>query len=184
MNFEIKTLGELSRQCLAEEIANFNQLCGYVRDFNYSRISDKRDLSLVLKEKRGTCSDKHAFLAAVAQENGRDDIKLMTGIFPLSTVYSGKLVPVLKAGGISYVPEAHAYLKYEGKIYDFTRKENTPADIFGKFDAEREADPYELYISKNEFHKDYIKEHLDDFPGKSFDDIWRIREACIETLSR
>ena len=62
--------GEISRLARSHGLGTFADAVQHVRSIPYGRISDRSDYRLVLREGRGTCSMKHALLAALAQENG------------------------------------------------------------------------------------------------------------------
>src|SRR5262245_37335349 len=64
----------------------------------YGRNSDREDFRLVLIEQRGTCSTKHALLAALALEQ-QLDVALTIGIYDMSERNTPGVGRVLAAHG-------------------------------------------------------------------------------------
>ena len=92
----------------------------YVCELPYGRNSDPNDPLIVLVEQRGTCSTKHALLRRLASEQ-RIDIALVLGICEMTGGNTPGIDPVLRRHGLSHLPEAHCYVRTEGKRIDITR---------------------------------------------------------------
>lgn len=60
--------GVISRAFLENGVVSFWDAIVFVKSLKYDRISDIKNCSLVLEEKRGTCSAKSALIAALAEE--------------------------------------------------------------------------------------------------------------------
>jgi hypothetical protein len=68
---------------------------------------------------------------------------------------------------------------------DFTRWNASPADFINDLMEEVEIRPGQIADFKVGYHKNYLKQWLDEHPQISFslEEIWKIREACILDLS-
>ena len=179
-NFTIKPNGPISRASLNMGLNNFQEACEFIKSLRYQRISVRSNLLLVLEEKRGTCSSKHAFLKKLAEENTVNNIDLIIGIYKMTATNTPGLEGILPEN-ISFIPEAHAYLVFNNHRFDFTRANIKPLkdeDILE-----------EVYISadamghkKEQLHKDFLRKWCNGNEVE-FNEIWKIRESCIERLS-
>ncbi|MBP5247432.1 MAG: hypothetical protein J6Z31_06185 [Fibrobacter sp.] len=166
-------------------VYTWEALKDYVANLTYGRTSNPKDLSLVLKEERGTCSGKHALLVCVARENSIPDVHLMVSAFKMSGENAPKVREVLEHFHLDYIPEAHCYIQENGKFEDYTRSGKVFANIASSILDTRELlDPENVAIEKTAYHKQFLENWLDDmFLPYSPEEIWRIREACIMSLS-
>lgn len=163
---------------------NFEELIEKVKHIPYGRNSNRNDFSLVLKENKGTCSSKHAFLKEYADENNIENVKLFIGVFKMNEINTPKIAPLLSNNAIDYIPEAHCYLKIDGNVIDVTSEnlfyENIKNDIL----EEIEIEPIQVVDWKINYHKEFINNWLDNsIESKTFNDIWAIREQCISKLA-
>lgn len=162
---------------------DFAAAARHVRQIAYGRISDRSRYWLVLDEGRGTCTTKHATLAALAREQGID-VQLMLGIYEMGERNTPGVGPVLSAHGLAYIPEAHCYLRYEGERVDMT---GVPpgAEPIERFLHEEPITIEQIGAYKNDLHRAFLRDWIaraDPAPGRSLEDAWRIREACIAAL--
>jgi hypothetical protein len=65
---KLKPLGELSNKFLDLGISTFREACNYVHDIDYGYNTNFEDKMIFFKEKKGTCTTKHAVIADLAQE--------------------------------------------------------------------------------------------------------------------
>ncbi|HEU4497640.1 MAG TPA: VOC family protein [Flavobacterium sp.] len=166
-------------------ITEWKELLQFVRQLPYGRNSNRIDLSLVLTENKGTCSSKHAFLKKVAEENNIQGIELIMGIFKMTELNVPKIGKVLSENKISYLPEAHCYLKINGMPFDFTSSDSLYEKIKNDILEEVEIEPYQVSEYKIEYHKNYLKNWLASADVNiTFERLWEIREKCIRNLSR
>ena len=103
----------------AAGIHDFAAAARHVLTLPYGRIADRRNLRLVLKEGRGSCTTKHALLAELACEQGIE-VDLTLGIYEMSERNTPGVGRVLSAYGLEYMPEAHCYLRHESGRIDVT----------------------------------------------------------------
>ena len=168
----------------ASEIDTWLDLVSHIQNLPYGRNSNREDLLLVFKEKKGTCSSKHAFLKHVANLNNIPEVKLILGMYKMNERNTPKIGNVLTKAGLNHLPEAHCYLKSEGKRYDFTHTNSSIENIAEDILEEQEIRPDQVAAFKIEYHKVYLKQWLKSCNSKfNFQDIWKIREKCIANLS-
>ena len=65
---EINSVGELSIKFLDLGIKTFRGACDYVHNIDYGYNTNYEDKMILFKEKRGSCTSKHAVIASLAQE--------------------------------------------------------------------------------------------------------------------
>ncbi|PYZ96504.1 hypothetical protein CR205_12360 [Alteribacter lacisalsi] len=179
-NFKIKSRMDVSTSFLRLGIHTFHEAADFVTKLPYGRNTDRADYTLVLKEKQGTCSTKHALLASLCEEHGIKEVQLYTGIYEMNETNTPGTGAVLNAYGLSGLPEAHCYLKYDGSRFDFTRPGAKAEGIL----TEKKISPAGIGEAKITFHRRFIedwieKKKLTMQPEK----LWAIREECIQALS-
>lgn len=162
----------------------FQDAARYLHELPYARNTDRSDFRLVLVERRGTCSTKHALLADVALEQ-KLPVALAVGIYDMTDANTPGVGRVLAVHGLDALPEAHCYLKYAGRRVDVTRSGVAPQQAIARFHREWEIGPAQIGEHKVELHQAYLREWLRD-PRRSplsFEDLWRVREECILALA-
>jgi len=165
-------------------VRHFHEAARFVRALPYGRISRRGDLTLVIHEGRGTCSSKHALLAALADEQ-RIDVALMLGIFAMSERNTPGVGRVLTAFGLESIPEAHCYLVYRGRRIDLTSEERGHAVEARAFVHEEVIAPAQGEQYKIDRHRAFLAQWVVEGNGRghTIDELWEIREACIAALS-
>jgi len=180
LDFRIAGKGVLSRAARGFGCETFAEAAEAVRALPYGRVRDAQDIAAVLAERRGTCSSKHRFLAALAHEHGRTDVKLMLGLYEMSEANTPGIAPAL--ADLTAVPEAHCYLMHEGKRFDFTGLGAGTASPFDTLIEEREVSPADLPAVKVAYHRRAIDSWA---RARGLDParVWAIRERCIALLA-
>jgi hypothetical protein len=64
----IQASGPVSEHFQKMDITDFIGACSFVQELPYGYNSDRDDLMILFKERMGTCTTKHAVIAALAQE--------------------------------------------------------------------------------------------------------------------
>jgi hypothetical protein len=174
----------LTQQIQTLGIYSWEDLLIYIKNLPYGRNSNREDLSLVIKENKGSCSSKHAFLKEVANLNKIPNIKLIIGIYKMNESNT-KIGTILSDNAIDFIPEAHCYLKIDELRIDCT----TPKSDFSKIEndilEEIEIEPFQVGKFKVEYHQSFIKRWLSYSDLTiTFGQLWAIREQCIAFLSR
>ncbi|CAA9515393.1 MAG: hypothetical protein AVDCRST_MAG12-3445 [uncultured Rubrobacteraceae bacterium] len=177
-NFSLHPDGEVASGFVAQDLEDFHAAVRHVRDLPYGRNSDRSDYRLVLGEARGTCSTKHALLAALAREHGAP-VELRLGVYLMDGRNTPGVGPVLLRHGLSALPEAHCYLACRGVRVDVTRAQ---ARIPGSFLREETIAPEQIGAHKVAAHRDFLRAWATERgldPGL----VWLARERCIAALS-
>jgi len=179
-DFALDASGEVGHLFAALGITDYRDAARYVLGLPYGRNSDRSDWRLVLKERRGTCSTKHALLTELARENDRI-VSLVLGIYEMDEINTPGVGSVLRGYGLRCVPEAHCHLVYEGTRVDLTR------DVRGErpiedFLYEEEIAPQQIGAYKVDKHRAFVRQWAAE-RGLGFEQIWRAREVCIVALT-
>ena len=92
---------------------------------------------------------------------------------------------VLQKYGLSYIPEAHCYLRYQGERIDVT---GVPpgGEPIERFLHEEVITVDQIGAYKNELHRIFLADWIrrtDEARGRGLEDVWSIREECIAALS-
>ncbi len=175
---------DLTKKIKAKGIQTWTELLNYTQQLPYGRNSNRTDVSLVLTEEKGTCSSKHAFLKKVADLNKLSDVKLILAIYKMNKSNTKAIGNTLANNSIEYIPEAHCYLKINGLATDITTNSSDFEKIKDAILYEEEIEPEQVASYKVDFHKTYLKDWLqkNNLPY-TFDELWAIRETCIQNLS-
>lgn len=184
-NFKINSNQEISQLFKQNHCFDFNSASEFVRNLPYRRNLNKDNLATVFTDHCGTCSTKHALLKKLAKENQQSDFKLLLGIFRMNGKNTPKIKSVFHNYNLEYIPEAHNYLKFKNQILDFTKKNSSENDFINDLLEEIEIEPLQINSFKIEFHKNYLKNWLDENSQipYSLEELWKIREECIKALS-
>ncbi len=184
VNFSIESEGKYSSLFRELEISTFHDACSYVHFLNYGRISERSDFSLVLLERKGTCSSKHALLAELALENKHPEIELICGIYLMSEETNNGVGKILSNYNLINIPECHVYIRVKGKRYDFTGERFSIEKIQPKIVREQRMDPSQASEWKVNIHKNYMESWLKRKPeiNFTFGDLWNIREEIIASF--
>ena len=183
----LKSAGPLSTEIIARDITNFRVAGRYLQALPYGRTADRADFRAVLREGKGTCSTKHALLAALAHEQDLP-VVLTLGIYEMHERNTPGVGAVLARYGLPSLPEAHCYLTYDGRRIDVTRSGAEPTEPIGELLYEEAIVPEQIGDHKVALHRRYMRHWVDTDAerarGRSFDDVWRIREECIVALAQ
>lgn len=174
-------LTELAR---SNGINSWNELTEFIKNLPYGRNKNRTEFGLVLSERKGTCSSKHAVLKRIADLNNVPGIYLVIGMYRMNQLNTPKIGTVLTKNSIEFIPEAHCYLNINGKRTDLTTNKSEIQKIEKDIIQEKVMEPREVAEFKVEYHKKFIKKWLKDSNSEfEFDQIWHIREKCILNLT-
>lgn len=174
----------LSFKLLNFGITNYKDTLTFIQNLPYGRNSNRSDYSLVLKELKGTCSTKHAFLSELANQQNIPNIKLFVGIYNMCEENTPGIKAVLEKWQLPYLPEAHCYLKINNEIVDITRISNHTISFENSLVFEKEIFPNQIGEYKVKLHQTYLKHWIVNHSIKyDFITLWKIRELCIQKLS-
>lgn len=174
----------LTQQIQTLGIYTWDDLLLHVKNLPYGRNANREDFSLVLKENKGTCSSKHAFLKEVANKNKIPNIKLVIGIYKMNEINT-KIGSILSDNALDFIPEAHCYLKINNSRVDCTTSTSDFSRIEKDLLKEIDIEPFQVGQYKIDYHQDYTKKWLlNSNITISFNQFWNIREQCISFLSQ
>jgi hypothetical protein len=178
-NFDLERGTSLGSQFLLRGERSFHAAARHVQRLPYGRNSDRTDYGLVLAEGRGTCSTKHALLAALAREHARP-VELRLGIYEMDEENTPGVGSILGRYGLACMPEAHCFLAHRGVRVDLTRDEPTGSNV--NFLHEETIEPVQIGSYKVGAHRRFIEEWASQ---RKLDpeQVWKIREECILALS-
>ena len=183
-DYKLISNDELTELAMSNGIITWNQLTNFIKALPYGRNMNRKDLGLVLSEKKGTCSSKHALLKSIADFNNVPNIDLIIGIYRMTESNTPKIGTELTENSIKFIPEAHCYLKINGNRIDLTTKESEFNKIKKDILQEKEIEPNQVYKFKVDYHKEFVKKWMKETNSKfTFNDIWRIREKYVENLT-
>ncbi len=178
--------GQTAADFIARGITDFRAAGRYLHHLPYGRNADRSDFRLVLPEGRGTCSTKHALLAALAREQDLP-VVLTLGIYEMHERNTPGVGVVLDRYGLQYLPEAHCYLRHEGTRIDITRSGAEPTDPIDRFLHEEAIVPAQIGDYKVQLHQRFLRSWIantDVVSGRSFAEVWKIREEGIAALAQ
>lgn len=182
-NFRIDSKNELSQLVRNEGITDWVLLVEFISSLPYGRNENRYDLSLVLKEKKGTCSSKHAFLKAIALDNNQEDVKLILGLYKMDNKNTPRIGYELIKNSLDYIPEAHCYLRIGEKRLDITTENSNFEKIENSLIEEIEILPHQVSDYKLDYHKNFLNEWISENNIKfTLDELWAIRENCIKNI--
>lgn len=176
--------GEISRLARSHGLGTFADAVHHVRSLPYGRISDRSDYRLVLGEGRGTCSTKHALLAALARENALA-VSLILSVYEMTDTNTPGIGDALSKQGLLSIPEAHCYLRTGYGVIDATTE--GPSDgAERRFLHEETISPEDIGAYKDAVHRRVLAAWLraTDQAAFGLDAAWAAREDCIAALSR
>jgi hypothetical protein len=183
--FKIVLKGKISDACLSRDLNSFYQAIDFIQHLPYGRNPDKTSLITVFTDGCGTCSTKHALLSELAKEQAQEGIQLITGLYCMNGKNTPAVAKTLRQHEIDLIPEAHCYLKFSGVRFDFTKAGSSPSDFEADLLEEMELLPEQITDFKVNYHKTYLKSWLETKPelNVSLEELWAIREQCIQDLS-
>ena len=184
-DFHIQSNGIISKEFVEKNIFSFKKAASFIQQLPYGRNLKKNNLASLFIDNCGTCSTKHALLKTLADENDFKKLKLMVGLFKMNKRNTPEIAKTLEHNKLEYIPEAHCYLKYNNIILDYTKNNSKPSNFIDDLIEEMEISPDCISDYKLNYHKNYLKKGLDKNESikLSFDNIWEIREQCIQDLA-
>ncbi len=176
--------GEITAAFLSLGKPDLSDAARYLCELPYGRNSDPGDPLIVLHEKRGTCSTKHALLRRLALEQGLN-LSLFLGIYEMTERNTPGVGAVLQRFGLTSLPEAHCYLRSGETRIDLTRRSGDPREPITTFLYEEEIAPTQIPHYKVGVHKNFLQKWIagnHGLRGLSLEEVWTIREECIASL--
>ncbi|HMJ47394.1 MAG TPA: hypothetical protein VK498_08690 [Ferruginibacter sp.] len=157
----------------------------FIKQIPYARNKNKYDLASVFIDNCGTCGTKHALLKELAIENSQPQVKLILCLFKMNKHNTPVISEILSKNNLDYILEVHSYLKIGSQVLDCTFPNSKSLLFIDDIISETEIESHQITDFKVNFHKKYLGQWLDNQSSLSipFQELWQIREACIEKLS-
>ena len=183
-DYKLKSKDKLTELAKSNGIESWNELTEFVKNLPYGRNKSRTDFGLVLSERKGTCSSKHALLKSIADLNNVPNTELVIGIYRMTESNTSKIGTELTDNSIEFIPEAHCYLKINDRRIDLTSGQSEFKKIEKDIIQEKLIEPNQVAEFKVDYHKKFIKNWLKESNSRlGFDQIWSVREKCIENLT-
>ena len=183
-DYKLTSKDKLTKLVRSKGIETWSELTEFIKSLPYGRNKNRTDFGLVISEKKGTCSSKHALLKSIADLNNISNIDLVIGIYRMTELNTPKIGTELTDNSIEFIPEAHCYLKINENRIDVTSEQSEFKKIEKDIIQEKLIEPFQVADFKVDYHKNFLKDWINETKSKfSFAQIWLIREKCIENLT-
>jgi hypothetical protein len=184
MDIQLTSNDPLTIDIVESGVVSWEDLIRCVKTFHYGRNANRADLSLVWYERKGSCSSKHAFLKMIADLNKIPNVELMLCMYKMTSDNTAKIARVLDHFKLDYLPEAHCYLKFGKELIDVTTMTSNLKSIENDILEEQVIRPEQVVEFKVDYHKAFMEKWGEEqHPEFSFEQLWSIREQCIDALS-
>jgi hypothetical protein len=181
----LKPSGGISKVFIGAGVVDYRAAARFISRLPYGRNTIVDDPLVVMREKRGTCSTKHALLRRLAAEQSVD-VALVLGIYEMHGRNTPGVAPILKKYGLAALPEAHCYLRFREYRVDVTREiQARPQESIRQLLHEEDITPEQIGDYKTRLHRQFLRRWIAETgtaSGRDLDDVWRIREECIAAL--
>ncbi|NVM44388.1 MAG: hypothetical protein HWN79_05680 [Candidatus Lokiarchaeota archaeon] len=182
---ELKPVGELSKKFLDLGIKTFKDACNYVHNVDYGYNTDYEDRMILFKEKKGSCTSKHAVIAELAQELKIPLYKYVY-VYKLTEEITTGVQHILEKYDIPYVPMVHCFLVYEDYQFDLTEGNyNGKKKHIDNYIHAEEVDPFISRKDEYLLYKKVLEEKIltsKDMDGIAERTILRARAESITLL--
>ena len=115
--------GKMSKKFLELGIKSFKEACEYIHNVEYGYNTNYNDDMILFKENKGTCTTKHAVIAALAEELNIPLFKYV-GVYKFTEDISKGAEEILKKYQLPYAPMVHCFLVYDKYRFDLTEGNN------------------------------------------------------------
>ena len=144
---EIILVGDLSKKFLELGIHSFKEACFYVHKIDYGYNSNYEDRMIFFKEKKGSCTSKHAVIAGLAEELGLPLYKHVC-VYKFTEEITEGVQKILDKYNVPYIPMVHCFLVYNDYKFDLTEGNNNGKKVpIDEFIHAEKVDPF---ISRKE----------------------------------
>lgn len=185
MNDQLTSQDDLTIEIVESGVVTFEDLVRCVQRFHYGRNANRSDFSLVWRERKGSCSSKHAFLKMMANLNKLPYIDLILCIYRMSEKNTPGVGAILKKNQLTYIPEAHCFLRMNGVERDLTFTNSSIQKLEEDILLREIIKPEDVVERKIQIHQAFINQWIvKENSQHSFDEIWEIREQCISALEK
>ena len=180
---ELIPVGELSKKFLGLGIKTFKDACNYVHKIDYGYNTNYEDKMIFFKEKRGSCTSKHAVIAGLAQELKIPLYKHVC-VYKFTEEITTGVNKILNKYNIPYVPMVHCFLVYDIYKFDLTEGNNNgKKEPIYEYIYSEKVDPFISRKDEYILFKKVLKEKI--LPSKEMDGIAEktLLKARAESIS-
>ena len=182
---EILPIGDLSKKFLSLGINSFKGACDYVHNITYGYNTDYEDRMIFFKEKKGSCTTKHAVIAGLAQEL---DIPLYKHVcvYKFTEDITTGVQEILNKYEVPYIPMVHCFLVYKNYKFDLTEGNyNGKKKAIDNYIYAERVDPFISRKDEYLLYKKILREKI--LPSKEMEGIaektiLKAREEGIKLL--
>jgi len=179
--------GIISAEFLSLGIKTFLQACRYVQELPYGYNSDRDDLMILFKEKKGTCTTKHAVIATLAEELNLS-IEKSIGIYAMTEQIVTGTDEILKKHHLPYVPMIHCFLFYGQYRVDLSEGNNNGKNqSIEEFLFTQRVEPNISEKAEYLLYRKALKDHIlkrKEMEGVEITQILRAREQGLQLLKK
>jgi len=180
---ELIPVGELSKKFLGLGIKTFKDACNYVHKIDYGYNTNYEDKMIFFKEKRGSCTSKHAVIAGLAQEL-KIPLYKQVCVYKFTEEITTGVNKILNKYNIPYVPMVHCFLVYDIYKFDLTEGNiNGKKEPIDEYIYSEKVDPFISRKDEYLLFKKVLKEKI--LPSKEMDGIAEktLLKARAESIS-
>jgi len=182
---ELIPVGELSKKFLDLGIKTLKDACNYVHNVDYGYNTNYEDKMILFKEKRGSCTSKHAVIAGLAQELNIPLYKHVC-VYKFTEEITTGVNEILNNYNIPYVPMTHCFLVYDKFKFDLTEGNyNGKKKPIDEYIHSEKVDPFISRKDEYLLFKKVLKEkilsskEMEDIPEKT---LLKARAKSINLL--
>lgn len=118
-NSSITNSGAISQQFYNLNLTTFHQACYWVKNLSYGSNSSNDDSSIIFRENKATCTNKHGIISRLATELGVEIYKNL-GFYRLNDEIVTGVNKILDPYYLSFIPQIHCFLEYKSYRVDLT----------------------------------------------------------------
>lgn len=183
-NFNITPGNTVGDIFINKGIRTFYDAIRAIHNLPYGRLKNPLELGSVITEGQGTCSTKHATLKALTDEHAIYGLQLELIIYAMDNTNTPGIGNVLEKYDLPYILEAHTVLAYDDEMYDYTFAGTYSMKWRDAVLMQTTIDTDQIQDYKEDYHKSVLQDWIErDKLAYSLDEIWKIREECIQELS-
>ncbi|MHA1984335.1 MAG: hypothetical protein ACW967_08265 [Candidatus Hodarchaeales archaeon] len=183
----ISASGLMSEKFLELDIKSFTKACVYVHKTQYGYNSNYDDKLIFFKEKKGTCTTKHAVIGGLAEEL-KIPLYKSVGIYKLTEEISEGVNELLEKYKVPYVPLVHCFLVFKQYRFDLTEGNNNGKKTsVNEFIHTEKVDPFITRKDEYILYKRILIEKIltsKEMTGVNARTILKAREECINLLKK
>jgi hypothetical protein len=103
--------GPVAAKFLELGVTAFHEACTFVHKLRYGYNVDREDLMTLFREKKGTCTTKHAVIETLAEELNLP-VRKTVGIYEMTEALVTGADAILQRHHLPYLPMVHCFLAF------------------------------------------------------------------------